>query len=38
MLIDVSVKNINHYCIFYNSKSQAINLFKSSVLENRRYL
>ena len=38
MLIDVSVKNVDYYCIFFNSKSQAIKLFKSSVLENRRYL
>ena len=38
MLIDVSVKNVDYYCIIYNSKSQEINLFKSSVLENRGYL
>ena len=34
-----TVKNVDYRCIIYNiSKSEAINLLKNSVLENRRYI
>ena len=35
----ITVKNVDYFCIVHNiSKSEAINLSKNSVLENRRYL
>ena len=35
----ITVKNLDYRCITHNiSKSEAINLSKNSVLENRRYL
>ena len=35
----ITIKNVEYRCIIYNiSKSEAINLFKNSVLENRGYI
>ena len=35
----ITVKNVDYRCIIYNiSKSEAINLLKISVLENRGYI
>ena len=35
----ITVKNVNYCCIIYNiSKSEAINLLKISVLEDRGYI
>ena len=35
----ITVKNVDYRCIIYNiSKSQAINLWESSVLEDRGYM
>ena len=35
----ITVKNTNYHCTIHNiSKSEAINLLKKSVLENREYV
>ena len=35
----ITVKNVNYRCIIHNiSKSEAINLFRNSVLEDRGYI
>ena len=34
----ITVKNIDHHCIIHNSKSEKINLFKDSVLEDYGYI
>ena len=35
----ILIKNVDYHCIIHNiSKSEAINLFKNSVLENHGYL
>ena len=35
----ITVKNVDYHCIIYNiSKSEAINLLESTVLENRGYI
>ena len=34
----ITVKNVDYCCIGHNSKSEAINLLKNSVLEDRRYI
>ena len=38
-IVNITVKNVDYRCIIYNiSKSEAINLLKNSVLENRGYI
>ena len=35
----ITFKNVDHRCIIHNiSKSEIINLFKNSILEDRRYI
>ena len=34
----ITIKNVYYHCIINNSKSEAINLLKSSVLEDRGYI
>ena len=38
-IITITVKNVDYHCIIHNiSKSEAINLFKSAVFEDRDYI
>ena len=39
VIVIISVKNVDYRCIIYNiSKSEAINLLKRSIFENRGYI
>ena len=37
-ITNITVKNVDYWCIIHNSKSDAINLSKKSVLKNRGYI
>ena len=34
----ITIKTVDYHCIMYNSKSEAINLLKNSVLEDGGYI